>query len=276
MGVSNKNGITVPRGRSRRDTFEMREVPGTFKGEKGILRGIIHHPDAEPRGVAHIMHGYFSSNKYGPSYLYVQIARLLAENGYQVWRFDSYGVGDSDGDFSGSDFNSRLHDYEMMYKKSVQGKSRGLRRILIGHCVGGNFALRIASNEMNRVDKLILISPGVGLLAHLKTLMGSDLYCVLRKNGYVYRNALYISKNFIRSNERMDIFKIARDIRCRAFIYYGETDKLYSIENYERLINSNELFEGMKIGKGDHDFVDNLSARNELLDHIKAVICPGK
>lgn len=76
------------------------------------LRGIVNLPDTGVRFASIVnIHG-FTGNRSGYKNIYTHTARVLAENGFASVRFDLYGNGESDGEFSDMTFTSILEDIE--------------------------------------------------------------------------------------------------------------------------------------------------------------------
>ena len=79
-----------------------------FEGSEGqALAGRIDHPAGEPRGWAIVAHCFTCSKQ---SFGALRVAKGLAERGIGVLRFDFTGLGESDGDFTGSGFSSNVAD----------------------------------------------------------------------------------------------------------------------------------------------------------------------
>ena len=80
-------------------SIHAREVPITIDSRGHQLVG-IHHQAAGKKMVI-LCHG-FTGNKAENKRLFVDTARMLTPEGFNVLRFDFYGSGDSEGDFSDS------------------------------------------------------------------------------------------------------------------------------------------------------------------------------
>lgn len=70
------------------------------------------------------------------------IARALTDQGIAVFRFDFTGLGDSEGDFSATNFSTNLMDLEEAAKHMAA--IQRAPQILIGHSLGGAAVLRVA------------------------------------------------------------------------------------------------------------------------------------
>ena len=72
----------------------------------------------------------------------VRISRTLADRGIAVLRFDFTGLGESEGDFSDTNFSSNLEDL-VAAADFMQGRYGGVQ-VLIGHSLGGAAVLAVA------------------------------------------------------------------------------------------------------------------------------------
>lgn len=84
----------------------------------------------------------------------VNISRALTQKGIAVLRFDFTGLGESEGDFSNTNFSSNISDLISAYdflKDNYQAP-----QILIGHSLGGAAALASA-NEMESIKAVVTI-----------------------------------------------------------------------------------------------------------------------
>ena len=92
------------------------------------------------------------------------ISRALVEKGIAVLRFDFTGIGESEGDFAGTDFSSNLDD--LVAAADFLRKEREAPRLLVGHSLGGCAVLAAAE----RIPEALAVST-IGApsdTAHLK------------------------------------------------------------------------------------------------------------
>lgn len=124
-----------------------------FENEAGIrLCGIIDRPEAEPFAVALFSHCFTCTKDLKAI---VRISRRLAENGIAVLRFDFAGLGDSDGVFSDSNFDSNCADVRAAFKFISDHVAQP--SLLIGHSLGGSAMVTVA-NEFDSVNALATIA----------------------------------------------------------------------------------------------------------------------
>ncbi|MEX5730096.1 pimeloyl-ACP methyl ester carboxylesterase [Rhodovulum iodosum] len=129
------------------------EAPGRFAK---LSQGITHYrwqgPVAGP--VAVCIHGLTSS-----SYVWDEVAQNLTRMGYRVLRYDLYGRGLSDRPEGRQDRDFFLQQLRDLL--AHEGLDDDLT--LVGYSMGGAIATAFASEEPNRVDRLMLIAPaGLG------------------------------------------------------------------------------------------------------------------
>ncbi|MBQ2900939.1 MAG: alpha/beta fold hydrolase [Agathobacter sp.] len=127
-----------------------------------ILMGVCTIPEGvEKAPVVVNIHG-FGGNKCGYKNLHVQMARELEKIGVACVRFDMYGNGESDGEFSDMTFTSLLNDTEDIWNwVKTQDWADESQLILSGQSMGGYVAASAAPGI--QPAKLILQCPGAGM-----------------------------------------------------------------------------------------------------------------
>lgn len=126
------------------------------------LRGILNFPEGKDTAPVLInIHG-FGGTLGGYKGLHTHMARKLAESGFACVRFDMYGNGESDGEFSDMTFTSLLEDTEDIFAwVKEQPWADTNRLILSGQSMGGY----VASCAAPRLtpSALVLMCPGAGM-----------------------------------------------------------------------------------------------------------------
>lgn len=162
----------------------------------------------------------------GPNRLYVKIARMLAEMGYVVLRFDFSGIGDS------GPRHDKLPANESVIQEAAQimdevEKKKGVKQfVLIGLCAGAANAFRMATID-RRVNSVILINPLLPDTKQVETMRKASHYrykALLNPNSWIkffmmrvnYRSMLQVVgygikkrlfPNSIRNQEPEEIIK---------------------------------------------------------------------
>lgn len=85
-----------------------RSLDVRFANARGqTLAGVLHHPAGETNGYV-LYAACFTCSKDVP--IAGRLARARARRGYGVLRFDLTGLGESEGDFAASDFETEIQD----------------------------------------------------------------------------------------------------------------------------------------------------------------------
>ena len=103
------------------------------------LRGMLESPDQNVSNYALFAHCFTCGKDIAAA---SRIARTLTEKGIAVLRFDFTGLGNSDGDFSNTNYSSNVEDLKAaadFLKLNYRAPS-----LLIGHSLGGAAVLSVA------------------------------------------------------------------------------------------------------------------------------------
>lgn len=111
-------------------------------GDQGhTLAGIVDRPEDRPDAPIALFSPCFTCSKDLKAI--VRISRMLAQRGVAVLRFDMRGLGDSEGDFSESNFTTNLADLRAAARFAAQ--TLAAPSLLIGHSFGGAASLAAAA-----------------------------------------------------------------------------------------------------------------------------------
>ncbi|MEO0336693.1 MAG: alpha/beta hydrolase, partial [Pseudomonadota bacterium] len=112
-----------------------------FPNQDGeILSGRLELPSHTPRAFALFAHCFTCSKNVRAA---ATISRKLTDAGIAVLRFDFTGLGNSEGDFSNTNFSSNVQDLVSACQKL--GEIYQHPQLLIGHSLGGAAVLKAAS-----------------------------------------------------------------------------------------------------------------------------------
>ena len=106
----------------------------TFKNRQAqTLSGVSHKPsNGQARACALFAHCFTCTKN---SKAAVRISEALAAEGIEVLRFDFTGLGQSEGDFSSTNFSSNVDD--LVDAAAFMGSRSASPSLLIGHSLGG-------------------------------------------------------------------------------------------------------------------------------------------
>ena len=125
----------------------------SFKNADGhTLDARLELPDGQVNSYAIFVHCFTCSKQIHAA---TRISRALTEAGIAVLRFDFTGLGNSDGDFSNTNFSTTVADVISAYDHMVQAKR--VPELLIGHSLGGATVLAVA-NSLPTIRGIVTIN----------------------------------------------------------------------------------------------------------------------
>lgn len=162
------------------------------------------------------------------------IAKELVKEGFGVLRFDFTGLGESEGDFSDTNFSGNIDDLEdaaEFLKKEYQSPT-----LIIGHSLGGTAAL-FAADRISSIKAVATInSPGHP--EHVEQLIKDDVD-VIEKSGKARVNIggkdFTIKKQFLDDLKNHSLKDIVRNFKKSLLILHSPQDKIVSIDNAQEL-----------------------------------------
>lgn len=182
----------------------------------------------------------------------VRISRQMAADGITVLRFDMTGLGDSDGDFSVTDFSSNVRDLHaaIAYASRTLGTVTGL----IGHSLGGAATMAVAgsafrsSNDPESPRPSTPLSPwtpmAIATLAapsdtvHLATLL-SSMNPAIDRDGQgpvtIGGRTWTIRKETLQQFRGGGLPDTISHIECPAMIFHSPSDKTVSFDHAIRI-----------------------------------------
>jgi len=156
-------------------TFENRQTQ--------VLSGVLHTPaNGQTRACALFAHCFTCTKS---SKAAVRISEALAAEGIEVLRFDFTGLGQSEGDFSSTDFSSNVDD--LVDAAAFMGSRGAAPSLLIGHSLGGTAVLAAA----HEIDSALAVAT-IGAPAdasHVLHLLDEDLQEIQSKGQATVRLA---------------------------------------------------------------------------------------
>lgn len=199
----------------------------TFLNTDGVeLAAILELPDAKINYYALFAH-CFTCGKDILAATY--IANTLALNGVAVLRFDFTGLGDSQGDFSHTNFTSNVTD--LLSAADFLRHNHQAPQLLIGHSLGGTAALH-ASNEISECKAVVTIGSPASA-DHLLHLFKADVENI-EIDGIALVNIagrdFDIQKQFIDDLKAQDTENIVSKLRKALLVFHSPIDEVVSID----------------------------------------------
>lgn len=210
-----------------------------FEGGSGHeLAGIIDQPDGAIRAAAVFSH-CFTCNKDLKAI--VRISRGLADHGFAILRYDMTGLGNSQGDFSTTNFTTNQHD--------LQAASNFLRqrvdapKFLIGHSFGAACSLSLTETIESVVGTVSIAGPSnTQHLADLLSRMNGEIEVrgigTVTIGGFEY----VIRKQMLEDFRTHDLRSRVRAIQKPVLLFHSHADETlqyhHALQLFEDLSNS--------------------------------------
>jgi uncharacterized OsmC-like protein/esterase/lipase len=228
------------------------------------LAGLLESSDSDAvRAYALFAHCFTCSKDIAAA---SRISRALVALGYTVLRFDFTGLGNSDGDFSNTNFSSNIED--LVAAADFLRSEFQAPQLLIGHSLGGAAVLK-AAQSIDEVTAIATIGAPFDA-QHVSKQLGSDLEKI-SKDGEaevdLAGRKFKIKKQFvddIRSQNNDHIAKLRRAL----LILHSPVDATVNIAEAEKLyVEAKHPKSFISLDKADH-----LLSQREDSEYVAACI----
>ncbi|MER0217362.1 MAG: alpha/beta fold hydrolase [Nitrosomonas sp.] len=210
----------------------MPRIQAVFQNAQGeSLSGLLEMPSGAIKSYALFAH-CFTCSKDNPAA--ARIALALADRGIAVLRFDFTGLGNSQGDFSNTNFSSNLQD--LLAAARYLEQHYPAPALLIGHSLGGAAVLAVAQ-DLPQVNAVITIG-APATAAHVKHLF-ADSYRELQNQPSVQvelaGRSFKIQRQFIDDLEKYNSVAHIGALKKALLIFHSPVDKVVSIDEAGRI-----------------------------------------
>jgi uncharacterized OsmC-like protein/alpha/beta superfamily hydrolase len=213
----------------------MPRIQAVFQNAQGeSLSGLLEMPSGAIKSYALFAH-CFTCSKDNPAA--ARIALALADRGIAVLRFDFTGLGNSQGDFSNTNFSSNLQD--LLAAARYLKQHYAAPELLIGHSLGGAAVLAVAQ-DLPQVNAVITIG-APATAAHVKHLF-ADSYRELQNQPSVQvelaGRSFKIQSQFIDDLEKYNSVAHIGALKKALLIFHSPVDKVVSIDEAGRIFTA--------------------------------------
>jgi putative redox protein len=222
-----------------------------FPGAHGHeLAARLESPDGTPAAYALFAHCFTCSKDLKAA---GWISRALVSRGIAVLRFDFTGIGESAGDFAGTDFSSNLED--LVAAADFLRREREAPGLLVGHSLGGTAVLAAAaripevralatigapSDTSNLHDKLLRLAPELESRGEVELDLGG---------GQPFRIRRELLDDLAMDHMRGLLGTLHRPL----LIFHSPVDNTVGIENAERIfVAAKHPKSFVSLGMADH------------------------
>ncbi|MGQ7843516.1 bifunctional alpha/beta hydrolase/OsmC family protein [Granulosicoccus sp. 3-233] len=202
-----------------------------FTGSQGApLAALLETPDQEPIATALFAHCFTCGKDIAAA---SRISRALVKRGYAVMRFDFTGLGNSDGDFSNTNFSSNVQD---LVAAADHLRADGLApSLLIGHSLGGT-AVLTAAHDIPECKGIVTIGSPADA-RHVSAQFSCDIDTIEREGEAQVNLAgrqFTIRKQFLDDINQTSEAHIAR-LKAALLIMHSPIDATVNIAEAERI-----------------------------------------
>jgi uncharacterized OsmC-like protein/esterase/lipase len=200
-----------------------------FDNSEGLsLSASLEQPiDGRPKAFALFAHCFTCSKNLTAV---TNISRTLNQHGIAVLRFDFTGLGESEGEFSDSNFSSNLADLMSAYE--YLQRNYEAPQIIIGHSLGGAAVLAVASH-MDSVKAVVTIGAPADPV-HVKQLFEGDIEEIKEKGEALVSiggRPFKIKEQFVKDLEAVDLKSILSNLKKSMLILHSPQDSTVGIDN---------------------------------------------
>lgn len=200
-----------------------------FKNSKGVtLKGRLELP-ANQYPIAYAIFAHcFTCNKNLTAVK--NIARTLTLHGFGVVRFDFTGLGQSEGDFSETNFSSNIQDLEDI--AAYMATELEAPKLLIGHSLGGAAAI-FAGKSISSIEAIATIG-APSSPKHVQHLFKSGIDEIKTKGKALVNiggRSFSISKQFIDDITVTDMKEVVKTLRKPLLLLHSPHDNVVGVNN---------------------------------------------
>lgn len=230
-----------------------------FKNRKNYeLTGIVQLPDKKPTAFILFAHCFTCSKNIKAL---GHISDSLVKNGIGVLRFDFTGLGESEGEFSDTNFSSNIED--LADAASYMKEHFEAPSVLIGHSLGGA-AVLAAAGEIQSCRAVVTIAAPSSpdhILRHIGNVEEIEEKGIGRVN--IAGREFNIKKQFIDDVEKQSLSEKIKQLNMPLLILHSPYDRIVGIDNAtEIFLAAKHPKSFVSLDKADHLLSDPNDSAN--------------
>ncbi len=228
------------------------------------LRGFLELPDGPgPHPLLVMFHG-FTGNMGEKHFVLARLSRAVVAAGVATLRFDFGGSGESDGDFGEMTPKTEMADgLEILRFAETLPEVDPGRVMLFGFSLGGFVATNVAAAVPEKVERLVLMSPGGEPHKRQERM--------LKAEGWCGRGSLVLSPQYIYDGYEMDPFAAAELYPGHVTIVQGTDDAAVPASTAAEYALHFPDAEVRYVEGADHSY-DSADWFAELVGHVVAAV----
>jgi putative redox protein len=162
------------------------------------------------------------------------ISRALTLNGIAVLRFDFTGLGESEGDFSDTNFSSNVED--LLAASKFLSDNYEAPKIMIGHSLGGAASV-FAASQLDNIQAVATVgTPSEP--EHVTHLLESKIEDIERTglaNVNIGGQTFTIKKQFLDDLRGKNMYEIVKNLNKAILVLHSPQDRVVGIENAAKI-----------------------------------------
>ena len=165
----------------------------------------------------------------------VNIDRELAGQGIAVLRFDFTGIGESEGDFSETNFSTNVED--IISAADFLRESYEAPKLLIGHSLGGAAILQAAGRIPSSRAVVTIAAPSdmTGLIRFLVDNSGDGLQSRGEASINFSGKDFKIRRQFLEDLQQNKMDMVIRNLKKPLLLFHSPADRVVPIDNAARI-----------------------------------------
>lgn len=188
--------------------------------------------DEKPKAFAIFAHCFTCTKNFNAV---VNINRALTGQGLAVLRFDFTGLGESEGDFSETNFSTNVED--LVSAAEFLKENFEAPKLLIGHSLGGAAVLQAAAKIPSTEAVSTIAAPAD--LSNVLRFLGDDPRSDLERKGEALINIsgrdFKIKRQFLEDLKLDSMNTAIRNLRKPLLIFHSPMDRIVPIDNAARI-----------------------------------------
>jgi uncharacterized protein len=196
------------------------------------LSGVVAQPEGTPVGQACIAHCFACSKDFPAT---VRLARALAQEGIITLRFDFMGLGDAEGRFEDSSFQTYCEDLGAALD-AFDADTGFFTDLLIGHSFGGAMALALAGLRAELRAVVTIAAPAEP--GHVTRLFGAQAHGI-RESGSaeveIGGRRIRIGREFLESVEYQDLDAALEGLDRPLLLLHAPKDTVVGVDHARRI-----------------------------------------